>query len=151
MTQRQGDISQTSGETGIRDRFRLKVVTSTKESRTRDEANWTITDQAYLSLPEVFCLGSLLPRDEARAGEMEFFFYDSRHRALPRRIDRWQPVADGNWELLTRSALDANAIRQVFNSNGERLRRIDGDGKITERIDPQTLRRLWESKGLITR
>jgi hypothetical protein len=150
MTQRQGDASQTSGETGIRDRARLKVVTSTAESRTRDEADWTITDKAYLSQPEVFCLGRLLPRDGSMTGEMEFFVYDSRHRQLPRRMDRWNQTDDGNWELVTQSALDAAVIRQVFGPDGGRIRRVDGDGKITERIDPQELRRLWESKGLNT-
>jgi hypothetical protein len=150
MTQRQGDTSQTSGETGIRDRARLKVVTSTAESRTRDEADWTVTDKAYLCQPEVFCLGGLLPRDGSMTGEMEFFVYDSRHRQLPRRMDRWNQTDDGNWELVTQSALDAAVIRQVFGPDGRRIRRIDGDGKITQRIDPQALRRLWESKGLTT-
>ena len=55
----------------------------------------------------------------------------------------------GQWVLTTRPLLEADPISQIFDAQGTRLKRIDGDGTVTERIEPAALRRLWQSKGLL--
>ena len=47
--------------------------------------------------------------------------------------------------------LEAAVITQEFDDQGRRIRRIDGQGTITERMSAQDLRQLWRSKGLLTR
>ena len=44
--------------------------------------------------------------------------------------------------------MDASSITQIFDTQGNRLKRLDANGIITERIDPQELQRLWKAKGL---
>ncbi|MHC4416059.1 MAG: hypothetical protein ACYS0G_12330 [Planctomycetota bacterium] len=152
QTQRQGRVSRTTAETGVRDRGILNVIHSSKEEFTREPSQWSIPDKAYLSQAEVFLLGKLLPRDGSIAGDMAFYHYDNRLQRLPQRIDRWQPAGDGSgsWTLTTQPVLSAGSVTQVFDAAGDRVRRIDGDGKVTERIDPNELRRLWQAKGLLT-
>ena len=53
--------------------------------------------------------------------------------------------------LFWRSLLQASSITQVFDDHGRRIRRIDPDGTVTERIEPNDLFRLWQSKGLLAR
>ena len=153
QTQRAGAASQTTAETGVRNRATLNVIHSSKEQRTREPAVFTIPDMAYLSQPEIFLLGQLLPRDGSVTGEMTFYFYDSKSRRVAERIDSWERTRDGSghWVLTSQPMLEATIIKQVFDARGERIRRIDGQGTITERIDPEGLRRIWESKGLLTR
>ncbi len=153
MTQRQGVTEHTTAQTGVRTRGILNVIHSAREEFTRQPAEWSIPDKAYLSQPEVFGLGGLLPRDGSVTGQMAFYHYDSGLRRVPRRIDDWQPADDGSghWVLRTRSSLDAGVVKQIFDAQGTRLRRIDADGKITERIDRQELHRLWQAKGLLAR
>ncbi len=84
---------------------------------------------------------------------MAFDQDDSGLRRMPRRIDDWHPADDGSghWVLRTRSSLDAGVVTQIFDAQGTRLRRIDADGKITERIDHRELLRIWQAKGLLAR
>ncbi len=85
-------------------------------------------------------------------GELGFFYYDTSSKRLTERIDRWQRLQNGTgWELVTTPLLQAAPIRQEFDHQGRRLRRIDGDGTVTEMIDPNDLFRLWQSKGLLAR
>lgn len=158
QTHRDGEASRTVAETGIRTapepRFphgTLTVIHSSKERFTRDPKEWSIPNEAYLSQPEVFMLGSLLPRDGTLTGEMAFYYYDSRLQRLPQRVDRWEPAKDGsgNWVLTTQPALDAGSITQTFDSAGHRIKRIDANATVTQRIDPAELRRLWLAKGLL--
>ncbi len=153
QTQRAGSAAQTTAETGVRDRATLNVIHSSKEQRTREPAVYTIPDLAYLSQPEVFLLGRLLPRDGSVSGEMTFYFYDSKSRRIAERIDSWERTRDGSghWLLTSQPMLEARVITQVFDARGRRIRRIDGQGTITERIDQEDLRRIWRSKGLLTR
>ena len=152
QTQRQGEATRTKAETGLRTGAMLQVIHSSKEAFTREPKEWSIPDTAYVSQAELFLLGSLLPRDGSFEGEMMLYYYDARHEQLPRRVDRWQPAADGsgNWTLVTQSALAAGSYTQLFDANGVRLRRVDADGKVTERTSAEELRRLWRSKGLLT-
>ena len=90
---------------------------------------------------------------EGAPEEMAFFFYDSKSRRLAQRIDTWSRTTDGSgqWVLETQPVLDIAAITQRFDASGLRLDRIDADGTVTQRIDPQALQRLWRSKGLTAR
>ena len=153
QTHRAGSAAQTTAETGVRDRATLNVIHSSKEQRTREPAVYTIPDLAYLSQPEIFLLGRLLPRDGSVSGEMTFYFYDSKSRRIAERIDSWERARDGSghWVLTSQPMLEARVITQVFDARGRRIRRIDGQGTITERIEPEDLRRIWRSKGLLTR
>jgi hypothetical protein len=153
QTQRYGDASQTTAETGLRNGASLEVIHSLREQLTREPSRWTVPDEAYLSQPELFLLGTLLPRDRPLDGAIGFFCYDAKSRQLTQRVDRWARSRDGtgNWLLTTTPMLDVSTIVQVFDASGRRLERIDADGTVTRRIDPNDLRRLWQSKGLLTR
>lgn len=153
QTQRLGESSQTTAETGVRNLATLDVIHSLKEQVTREPARWSIPDTAYLSQPEVFLLGRLLPRDGSIDGPLAFSYYDTRTRRLTQRLDSWTPAGDGTgqWILTTQPILEVATITQRFDATGERLRRIDADGTITDRLDPEDLRRLWRSKGLLAR
>ncbi len=153
QTQRMGEAARTSAETGIRDRVTLEVIHSSKEQLTREPSRYTIPDIAYLSQAEVFLLGGLLPRDGSISGDMSFYFYDTKSRRLGDRIDSWQRSRDGsgNWVLRTLPVMETKPIIQHFDARGRRIRRIDGDGTITERIDPEELKAIWRRKGLLRR
>jgi len=126
--------------------------------------SWTVPTQTYLCQPEVILLGELLAllstptaadKDKSKpvpvAGEMAFHYFDARRDRLPQRIDMWRRL-DGNgpgvWELTTMPALDEPRIVQVHDERGRRLRRIEPDGSIVERIDVNALRDIWRRKGL---
>ena len=153
QTQRVGSASQTTAETGVRNRATLTVIHASKEQRTREPAVFMLPDTAYLSQPEVFLLGQLLPRDGSVTGQMTFYFYDSKSRRVAERIDSWEPARDGSghWVLTSQPMLEAAVITQEFDDQGRRIRRIDGQGTITERMSAQDLRQLWRRKGLLTR
>ena len=152
-TQRMGAASRTAAETGIRDRVTLDIIHSSLEQLTREPSRYTIPDMAYLSQPEVFLLGQLLARDGTMSDKMSFFFYDSKSRRLVQRVDSWQRARDewAAWVLTTLPMIDATAITQYFDDQGRRIKRIDGGGTVTERVDPEDLRKLWQSKGLLAR
>ena len=153
QTQRMGEAARTSAETGVRDRVTLDIIHSSKEQLTREPSRYTIPDLAYLSQAEVFLLGQLLPRDGSISGEMSFYFYDTKSRRLADRIDDWQQSRDGSghWVLKTLPVLETKPIIQHFDAQGRRIRRIDGDGTVTERIDPNELKAIWRTKGLMGR
>ncbi len=151
QTQRQADAARTAAETGVRTLATLDVIHSSREELTRDPTRWSIPDTAYLSQPELFLLGSLLPRDGSAEGDMALYCYDSGSKQLTQRIDEWRPAADGSgqWILTTQVLAKPGAITQRFDASGDRINRIDADGTVTERIDPAELQRLWKAKGLV--
>ena len=153
QTERMGEATRTSAETGIRDHVTLDIIHSSLEQHTREPSRYVIPDIAYLSQPEVFVLGRLLPRDGSVTGEMTFYFYNTNSRRLGDRVDDWQRARDGSdqWVLKTLPVLETKPITQQFDTQGHRIRRIDGDGTITERIDPEVLKGIWRSKGLMGR
>ena len=153
QTRRQGQASKTTAETGVRDLANLEVIHSQKEQFTRDPTRWSVPDTAFLAQPEVLLLGSLLPRDGSVSGGVVFYYYDTRRQQLTQRLDRWAPAQDGtgHWLLTSQPMLDVASITQRFDTSGTRVERIDADGTVTRRIDPADLRRLWQSKGLLTR
>lgn len=150
-TRRRGNkVLKTTSETGIKQFGHLTVITSDKDSMTREPKEWTISDSAYLSQPELFLLGALLPRDKPLTEGMSFYSYDTNKKSMPLRTDTWEPAKDGsgNWILTTRSAKELTSVKQVFDPNGNLLRRISDNGIFFESIDRDELRKLWHSKGL---
>ena len=117
---------------------------------TREPKEWTIPDAAYLSQPEVFMLGALLPRDNPVKLEMSFYSYDTSKKRMPLRTDTWEQAKDksGNWVLTTRPAKELTSSRQIIDPNGNLIRRISDNGMIFESIDPRELHKLWLAKGL---
>ena len=150
-TERVGQkVIGTTAETGVRDFGILNVVVSSKEKMSREPKQWGLPDRAYLCQPEVFFLGSLLPRDGSAGEDMAFYYYDPHRQRMPLRVDRFEPTGDGSgsWTLTSELATDTGVIWQIFDPQGNRLKRIDASGVITERIDRRELQRLWKLKGL---
>lgn len=140
----------TTGETGVRQRGHLTVITSNKNAMAGGPKEWSIPDAAYLSQPEVFLLGALLPRDNTITDEMSFYSYDTNKKSMPLRTDSWEKAKDrsGNWVLTTKPAKELTSVRQIFDSRGNLIRRISDNGMIFESIDRDELRKIWHSKGL---
>ena len=134
----------------MRDFGLLNVIVSSKEKMSREPKQWSLPDRAYLCQPEVFFLGSLLPQDGSANEAMAFYYYDSHRQRMPLRVDRFKPTGDGsgNWTLTSELATDTGSITQIFDSQGNRLKRIDANGVVTERIDRRELQQLWKLKGL---
>ena len=158
-TQRQGEASRTTAQTGFRNaptagqpRSTLQVINSTADLLSRDPLEWTIPTGAYLSQAELLILGRLLPRDRSFTGDFGVYAFDSQSNKLSQRLDTWLPADDdsGNWILLGRANRDLPPVQQVIGPDGIRLRRIDTDGTVTELIDVGKLQDLYRSKGLPT-
>ncbi|MBX3355563.1 MAG: hypothetical protein KF724_07685 [Phycisphaeraceae bacterium] len=166
-TERRGGQSSTGGQTGWRARRMstgeqgsiLTVVNSQSSQATRDDLfrsrqsqEWEIPEVGYINQAEVILLGILLPRDGSFDGDYSFYWYDSRSNRLPQRIDRWtaDPDGSGRYTLISRPSADSPEMKQLFGRDGERLRRIDADGLVTEAIEHADLMRIWRSKGLPT-
>ncbi|MCH8824736.1 MAG: hypothetical protein IH984_14650 [Planctomycetes bacterium] len=150
-TQRHGKkVLNSSSETGVRQLGRLTVITSDKSSKTREPKEWSLPDAAYLSQPEVFLLGALLPRDKPLTQGMSFYSYDAQKKSMPLRTNTWEPTNDGsgNWVLTTSPAKELTSVRQIIDPKGNLIRRISDSGIFFESIDQTELRKLWHSKGL---
>lgn len=153
-TERQKRASRSSAQTGIRlapttgaPRPKLQVIASSRDGMTREPQEWAIPP-VYLSQAELIVIGELLPRDPA-AGMIEFkdYAFDQRDQKLPQRRETWTPIANG-WRLETQQGSAPAKIVQEFDGKGERVRRVDIDGSVTELIELEDLRKLWKSKGL---
>ncbi|MFM1823226.1 MAG: hypothetical protein RI967_1492, partial [Planctomycetota bacterium] len=152
-TERHRSASRSSAQTGLRipgvgrPDPPLQVITATIDGRTGEPKEWPVPP-AYLSQAELVVLGALLPRGE-RVTEVEFLDYafDPKSERLPQRREKWSRTADG-WRLETRLGTAPEVLVQEFDGAGARVRRIDPDGTVTERIGLEELRALWKSKGL---
>ena len=156
VTRRQGEVAFTEAEVGIMTPpalgvQKLKVIESSVEARTRKESDWEIREP-YLPQSIKYLLGQLLPRDGSVTGPMAFHYYESsvdNAHLLPMRLDEWN-TEGGQWVLESQLLPDMPAIVSTFDRDGHLVKRIKGDGTITEPIELETLRSLWERKGLPT-
>ncbi len=156
-TERQGDASRTSGQTGVRTPTRpgdprpmLRVINSISERQTRDPLEWQVPPN-YISQAELVVLGKLLPKDDPAPPTFSSYAFDPKSTGLPQRTDTWKRNGDGTWTLETRLGTSASPLVQTFDENGERLKRVDVDPDgtiVTERIESSQLRALWKRKGL---
>ena len=153
-TQRQRANSRSSAQTGVRSapttgapRPTVKVISASRDGMTRDPIEWPVPP-AYLSQAELVVLGQLMPRTE-KVESLEFLDYafDQRDQKLPQRRETWSRTTTG-WKLETRIGSSPEVLVQEFDKDGIRMRRVDADGTVTERITLEELRRLWNAKGL---
>lgn len=164
-TERDGKTVRAYAQTGIRmpagiGQPSVLTVVNTRAGAAPDPADrpkeWSVPQRAYLCMPEALLLGSLLSSlgsttigEGASEAELAFFSYDTKGSRLPQRLDRWRR-SDGGWTLVTQPAQDEPTITQFFDDAGRRLRRVDADGVVTERLEPSALLALWKAKGLST-
>lgn len=153
-TQRHRASSRSSAQTGVRaapttgaPRPTVRVISASRDGMTRDPIEWPVPP-AYLSQAELVVLGQLLPRKES-VESIEFLDYafDQRDLKLPQRRETWSRTATG-WKLETRIGSSPDVLLQEFDKDGVRVRRVDADGTVTERIKLEELRVLWQKKGL---
>ena len=153
-TQRQRANSRSSAQTGVRSapttgapRPTVKVISASRDGMTRDPIEWPVPP-AYLSQAELVVLGQLMPRTE-KVESIEFLDYafDQRDQKLPQRRETWSRTTTG-WKLETRIGSSPEVLVQEFDKDGVRVRRVDADGTVTERITLEELRKLWNAKGL---
>jgi len=160
VTHRQGEAALTESESGTRSPeslgySKLRVVKNHRQLGEHNTFTWVI-EEPYLTQPEVYLLGHLLPRDGSITGPMRFRAYEGANedtRALPVRADEWQadPAGGGQWVLESRPVPDLPPVLSIFNRSGELIRREKSGGVITEPTTQQMLLDLWRRKGLPTR
>jgi hypothetical protein len=146
----------------LANRARIEVISSGRESRTREPGSSPVP-RAYISQAELVVLGQLLPDFSADTGSksstesgpdtMEFLDYafDQRDEKLPQRRETWTRVRAKRLSLGNPFGGAPAKLVQEFDAKGVRVRRTDLDGTVTERIDLEDLRRLWNEKGLPVR
>jgi len=167
-TERGGKHTTTWGQTGWRSRPMstneqgsiltvvnsqpTRAVNNEELLRSRQPSEWEVPEVGYINQAEMVMLGSLLPRDGTVDGDFAFYCYDSRTNKVSQRIDRWSrdPDGSGRFTLLSQPSADGAEMKQLFGVSGERLRRIDADGLLTELIEHADLLRIWKTKGLPT-
>lgn len=153
-TQRHRSASRSSAQTGIRTptsagspRPVIRVISATRDGVTREPQDWAVPP-AYISQAELVVLGQLLPRkDSVQTVEFLDYAFDQRDERLPQRRETWSRTESG-WRLETRIGSSPDKLVQEFDQDGVRVRRIDPDGTVTERITLAELRKLWRAKGL---
>jgi hypothetical protein len=157
-TTRQRQASTTDTETGIRNppsaaapRPVLTVIQSSERTGLRQPYDWEVPD-VYLSQALTWLVGRLLPRDSAEPTEFAYYVYNNRgdQPRITLRLDQWAPATGGSdrWILSTRLGSDATPIVTTYDPDGTLLRQQREDGALVEPADPQSLKRLWRSKGL---
>lgn len=153
-TQRHRAATRSTAQTGLREpptvgapRPVLRVISASREGMTREPVEWDVPP-AYLSQAELVVLGQLLPRND-RVKTIEFLDYafDQRDEKMPQRRETWSRTPSG-WRLETRIGASPDKLVQEFDKDGVRVKRVDPDGTVTERITLEALRALWKSKGL---
>jgi hypothetical protein len=154
-THRQGDAEKSEAETGLRaaisagaPRPVLSVIKSTTgtEPVTND---WEVPE-VYLSQALGWIIGRLLPRDITQPREYAWYFYVASNMTpkVYQRVDRWERADDGTFVLTTHLTPETPPYSSVYQADGAFVRRMHGDGSITEPIELEQLRKLWKSKGL---
>ena len=154
-TQRQGDAELSEAETGMRTsattgqpRPTLTVVKSTGTTEPV-QSEWEVPG-IYLSQALGWIVGRLMPHDVTAPQEYAWYFYvaSSMQPKMYQRVDKWQPTPEGTYTLTTYMTPESPPYTTTYDKNGNFIRRVHGDGSVTEPIDIAELRKLWKSKGL---
>ncbi|MEM7229401.1 MAG: hypothetical protein AAF432_11370 [Planctomycetota bacterium] len=159
-TARQHEATQTASETGTRTRpgvgpGKLTVIKAVNQVNTREQFDWTVPN-AYLPQALSFVVGELMPRNITAPIEMHFYGYhptgDDNKPRMALRTERWAPPGHGSrhWTLSTTVSGELEPHISHYDGNGELIRRTRPDGTVTEPIQLDQLRLLWERKGLRT-
>ncbi len=154
-TQRQGEAEISEAETGLRSaastgqpRPTLTVVKSTGTTEPVS-SEWEVPD-VYLSQALGWIVGRLMPRDATEPKEYGWYFYvtSSMKPKVYQRVDKWERTSEGNFTLTTYLTPETPPFTTTYDSKGNLIRRVHGDGSITEPIDITELRKIWKAKGL---
>jgi len=157
VTERGGKLPDRSlAQTGIRGERNegnplqlLTVVLANKESRMRDEQQWTVPVGVYMPQAVSLVLGELLPRaDDAAPLEFATYCFDPTLLSMPQRTDSFTRMADGRWMLVTQPGLDEPVTITWFDSAGKRVKRTEPGDITTELCLPRQLQEIWRQKGL---
>jgi hypothetical protein len=157
VTERGGKLPDRSiAQTGIRGERNegnptqlLTVVLGNKESRMRDEQQWTIPIGVYMPQAVSLVLGELLPRaDDAAPLEFSTYCFDPALLSMPQRTDSFTRMEDGRWMLVTQPGLDEPTTITWFDAAGRRVKRTEPGDITTELCLPRQLQEIWRQKGL---
>jgi len=157
VTERGGQLPDRSlAQTGIRGERNegnpvqlLTVVLGNKESRMRDEQQWTIPIGVYMPQAVSLVLGELLPRaDDAVPLEFSTYCFDPALLSMPQRTDSFTRMQDGRWMLVTQPGLDEPTTITWFDAAGKRVKRTEPGDITTELCLPRQLQEIWLQKGL---
>jgi hypothetical protein len=157
VTERGGKLPDRSiAQTGIRGERNegnpvqlLTVVLANKESRMRDEQQWTVPVGLYMPQAVSLVLGELLPRaDDAPPLEFSTYCFDPALMSMPQRTDSFTRTEDGRWMLVTQPGFDEPVTITWFDSGGRRVKRTEPGNITTELCLPRQLQEIWRQKGL---
>lgn len=154
-TQRQGDAEVSEAETGLRAAPTTAQPTSVlsviKTTQTTEPVSnqWEVPE-VYLSQALGWIIGRLLPRDVTEAREYAWYYYvsSSMQPKVYQRLDKWERSADGRYLLTTYLTPETPPYTSTYDKNGDFVRRVHGDGSVTEPIELIELRKLWKASGL---
>jgi hypothetical protein len=156
-TQRQGEAELTESEIGVRSpatpgtapRITIKKVDHT--TSTSEPHEWDVPEM-YLSQTLGWLLPRMLPHDITGPREYGYYFYNFANRVpqISQRTDVWERVKEGadTFRLTTHLTSDSPAVISIYAQNGDLIRRVHGDGSVTEPSAVDELRRVWKAKGL---
>lgn len=157
VTERGGKLPDRSiAQTGIRGERNegnpmqlLTVVLANKESRMRDEQQWTVPVGVYMPQAVSLVLGELLPRaEDASPLDFSTYCFDPSLLSMPQRTDSFTRMEDGRWMLVTQPGLDEPATTTWFDASGKRVKRTEPGDITTELCLPRQLQEIWRQKGL---
>ncbi|MCI0362503.1 MAG: hypothetical protein L0Y44_10050 [Phycisphaerales bacterium] len=156
-TYRQGENEQTEAETGVRTPENpgiaplLTVLKADSATNARDPFK-CIVPEVYLSQPLGWLIGRLMPNDAVEDRTYAYYSYhaSSAEPQVSQRVDLWGPSTErpGYFKLITRMTSDGLPITSIFDRDGGLIRRVHGDGTVTEPSSVAQLRELWKSNGL---
>jgi hypothetical protein len=126
----------------------LQVIKETTDGQPVPN-EWEVPE-VYLSQALGWIIGRIMPRDVAQPQDYSWYFYvgSSLQPKVYQRLDRWAPSGDGTFTLTTWLTPDTPSFTTVYSRDGQFLRRLHGDGSITEPIELEDLRRLWKARGI---
>jgi hypothetical protein len=155
-TQRQGEAEVSESETGVRSAAtpgaapHISVTKTDHSTRSSQPYEWDVPE-VYLSQTLGWLLPRLLPRDITAPREFGYYFYNltNNRPQISLRSDLWEPTGDaGSFRLTTKLTSDSPAVVSIYGHDGSLIRRVHGDGSITEPTTLDDLRRSWKAKGL---
>jgi YD repeat-containing protein len=113
---------------------------------------WEVPE-VYLSQALGWIIGKILPRDAKAAAEPQeyaWYYYvaSSMKPKVYQRMDKWERTSDGSFMLTTYLSPETPPYTSTYDKDGNLIRRVHGDGSVTEPIELEELRKIWKAKGL---
>lgn len=156
-TQRQGEAEMTESEIGVRSAAtpgtapRITIQKTDHTTSTREPHEWDVPE-TYLSQTLGWLLPRMMPRNITKPQEYGYYFYNFANRTpqISQRTDLWELTKEGadTCRLTTHLTSDSPAVVSMYSRDGLLIRRVHGDGSVTEPSTLDDLRSLWKTKGL---